>query len=175
MLSVSKASMYLKLYDMYLLVFFRTSGVKNQITIIISTTNHKNYPKSTPSKDSINQQYQIILILILFFRTNSSPPKKYAAQMIRTSMQRYKNPNFGVGWLLWTWKLTTLGSIEVLKTRLTNLVRSSNELMDEWCVMKGYYRLLMIVTTSWWSLSKRIDLVYMLMQGFAEHWPWRMQ
>ena len=152
---------------------------------------YQNYPKSIPSKNSINQQYQIILILIQFFLTNfSSPPqKKKVAQMIRTSMQRYKNQNCGVGWLLWTWKLTTLGRNRWWNDKVGP--RSSDELMDEWCGMMGYYRcvmIVMIVTTSWWSLSKRIDLLYKLLQlGFAdnkqvpcsayfpEHWPWRIQ
>ena len=159
------------------------------VSMIRSTTNHQTYPKSIPSKNSINQQYQIILILIQFLSFFPHkfllPPKKKVAQMIRTSMQRYKNQNCGVGWLLWTWKLTTLGTIY---DGTTKWVRSSDELMDEWCGMMGYYRCVMIVTTSWWSLSKRIDLVYKSMQlGFADnkqvpcsayfpqHWPWRMQ
>lgn len=73
MLSVSNASMYLKLYDMYLLA--RSEPL---VSMIRSTTNHQTYPKSIPSKNSINQQDQIILILIVYFSSQipPAPPKK---------------------------------------------------------------------------------------------------
>ena len=176
--------MYLKLYDMYLLG--RSEPV---LSIIRSTINYQNYPESTPSKIP-DQQNQNIKSFSFIFLTNSSPTKKTTApgEGLQCSITKTGTSEldgyFGLG------NLRPLDDSMIFQERDADNL-GEVEVMDEWCVVLLYGCIncdgwWWLWSKSEWSLWKRIDLIYKLMQlGFAdnkqvhncvftEHWPWRM-